>query len=361
MAESEGMSNSPPAAALAPLVARFFGSRARITATRAVAGDASSRSYFRLALEGARVPTAILMVQSGSGLSVSSDELSTVTPPASELPFLNVQRYLDSVGIAVPKVYANDREKGLVLLEDVGDTTLWDAVRSAGREAAVFAEYEAAIGEMLRLQRAGAEHPSEDCIAFHQRFDGELFLWEFDHFLEYGLVDRPVDAATRAELRQRFEALAGELGSWAVALNHRDYHSWNLFRHEGRLRVIDFQDALFAPEEYDLATLLNDRATPTVVTPVLERRLLESYARKRAEICGGGVDLDRRRSRYYRLLLQKSLKILGRFPYLEDVKGKKGYRAMLPDTIATLRRALEGLPELVSLRALLGKAYPEVL
>ena len=43
-----------------------------------LAGDASSRRYFRLRLMGTAPPTAVLMVQSGSGLSISSDELSTL-------------------------------------------------------------------------------------------------------------------------------------------------------------------------------------------------------------------------------------------------------------------------------------------
>jgi len=37
-------------------------------------------------------------------------------------------------------------------------------------------------------------------------------------------------------------------------LNHRDYHSWNLMIQDEAVRVIDFQDALMAPPQYDLAS-----------------------------------------------------------------------------------------------------------
>jgi aminoglycoside/choline kinase family phosphotransferase len=39
---------------------------------------------------------------------------------------------------------------------------------------------------------------------------------------------------------------------------HRDYHCRNLLFEDGRLGVVDFQDALMGPASYDLASLLHD-------------------------------------------------------------------------------------------------------
>ena len=322
-----------------------------------LAGDASSRRYFRVRLEGASVPTAVLMVQSGSGLSISSDELSSLGETPAEMPFLNVQRYLRSREIAVPDVYAADSARGLALLEDIGDTTLWDAARAAEDPASL---YRAAIDELVRLQRAGAAEPDADCIAFRQRFDARLFAWEFDHFLEYGFGDRGVPAADRDWLRRRFGELSEELAGDVLVLTHRDYHSWNLFVHDGKLRVIDFQDALLAPVPYDLATLLNDRATPTLVDPALERALVAYFCARRRELLGDDVRDDELRSRYHLFVLQKSLKIVGRFHYLEEVKKKPGYVAMLPYTFKTLRRAFDALPELGDVRDVVARNLPEL-
>jgi N-acetylmuramate 1-kinase len=322
-----------------------------------LAGDASSRRYFRLRLMGTAPPTAVLMVQSGSGLSISSDELSTLEAPPTEMPFLNVQRYLASRGIAVPAVYGASSERGLALLEDVGDTTLWDAAQATTDPAAL---YRSAIDELIALQRAGAEEPDPRCIAFGQRFDARLFAWEFDHFLEYGLTGRGLTEPERARLRRRFEDLAHELADEPLVLTHRDYHSWNLFDHQGAIRVIDFQDALLAPLPYDLATLLNDRATPTIVTPAHEDALLAYFCARRAEAFGTGLDAESFKVRYYLFVLQKSLKIVGRFHYLEEVKGKPGYLAMLPHTFATLRRCFANLPGVGDLHVLLARAFPEI-
>jgi N-acetylmuramate 1-kinase len=341
---------------LAELVRDAWGEDASIREIATLAGDASSRRYFRVRLDGNAPPTAILMVQSGSGLSISSDELSTLESPSPEMPFLNVQRYLASRSIAVPAVYGARSERGLALLEDVGDDTLWDVARTAPDPAVLF---RSAIDDLVALQRVGAERPDTRCIAFGQRFDARLFLWEFDHFLEYGITGRGLGEADRTRLRGRFEELSQELADGPLVLTHRDYHSWNLFVHRNSIRVIDFQDALLAPLPYDLATLLNDRATPTLVTPALERSLLEHFCARRAEV-GAALDVDGFKSRYYCFVLQKSLKIVGRFHYLEEVKGKPGYLAMLPHTFATLRRCFANLPQLGDLHALLARAFPEL-
>jgi aminoglycoside/choline kinase family phosphotransferase len=297
------------------------------------------------------------MVQTGSGLSISSDEFSTLEAPPAEMPFLNVQRYLATCGIAVPAVYGANSERGLALLEDLGDTTLWDAARATMDPATL---YRCAIDELIALQRAGAERPDPRCIAFGQRFDARLFAWEFEHFLEYGLTGRDLSESDRAPLRRRFEDLAHELAAEPLVLTHRDYHSWNLFVHQDAIRVIDFQDALLAPLPYDLATLLNDRATPTIVTPALEGALLAHFCARRAEAFGTSPDAESFKVRYYSFVLQKSLKIVGRFHYLEEVKGKPGYLAMLPHTFATLRRCFANLPQAADLHGLLSRAFPEI-
>ena len=339
---------------VAGLVRRGLGANARLIALEPLAGDASSRRYFRARLADAPAPTAVVMEQSGSGLSISSDELAVFDETPKELPFLNVQRYLRGIGAAVPEIHAVDPELGLVLIEDIGDVTLWDAAQPTTREERVRL-FRAAIDEMILMQAGGARQPDPKCLAFRQRFDARLFLWEFDHFLEYGFVGRALADDDRRAIRERFGELSEDLAAGELVLTHRDFHSWNLFLHDRRIRVIDFQDALLAPLPYDLATLLNDRATPAV-TGDIERELV-AYFLERSGAESSFRDLF---TRYALFVFQKSTKVVGRFVYLEDVKGKRGYRAMIPDTLKTMRRSLERLPHLADLRAQLARSFPEL-
>jgi N-acetylmuramate 1-kinase len=354
-----GMNEEPLASKISALVAHAFGRSARVLRVHPLAGDASSRRYVRVEVEGAPSPTAVVMETAGSGLSISSDELAIFGEEPREMPFLNVQRYLRAIDVAVPEVHGVDAAHGLVLLEDVGDVTLWDAARALAPAERV-ALYRSAIDEMMRFQEGGTRRPDASCLAFRQRFDARLFAWELDHFLEYGFVGRELAAEDERHLRESFAALAEDLAGGDVALAHRDFHSWNLFLDRGRIRVIDFQDALLAPPPYDLATLLNDRATPTLLDAEAEDRLVDHFLERRAALFGDEADPVAFGERYALFVFQKAAKVVGRFVFLEDVKGKRGYRPMIPGTLATMRRSLERLPRLADLRRTLSRSFPEL-
>jgi len=56
-----------------------------------------------------------------------------------------------------------------------------------------------AIDELLKIQIRGTENHDGSCIAFQQRFDLKLYMWEFEHFIEWGLEK----AARLGRQRQR--------------------------------------------------------------------------------------------------------------------------------------------------------------
>jgi len=189
-----------------------------------------------------------------------------------------------------------------------------------------------------------------------------LFMWEFEHFIEWGLEKRerkPLTVAEGRELRAIFEEIAAMLDQAPLFLNHRDYHSWNLFVQNDEIRVIDFQDALLAPATYDLETLLNDRDTPVVIAPPLEQTLVDYYHAAWHE-CGGEAIVHERLWEEYNLcLLQKACKVVGRFYYLELEKGKTGYSRYIPPTLATIRRVLRRLPQYGRLQDIVTAHFPE--
>lgn len=321
-----------------------LGPNTTVESVAPLAGDASSRRYYRARLDGAtRLRSLIVMeLPAGSGLPLSSEELAIFKERPKELPFVNVHRFLTQIGVKVPQLYGRWENEGILFLEDLGDTALWDRVQGLD-EQKVMSWYRKAIDELLNLQVRGSEKREESCIAFHQRFDFKLYMWEFEHFIEYGLEKRPgarVSAAEVAKLRKIFTAIAERLDRQTPCLNHRDYHSWNLMIHEDIVRVIDFQDALLAPPQYDLASLLNDRITDSVVEPHLEEKLLDYYIDRRRELHAAGKQGDEFFEIYRLSAIQRDLKVVGRFYYLDQVKGKPGYMKFVPPTVHRLRRNL---------------------
>ncbi len=343
------------------LVRTCFGTATQIRRVAALAGDASTRRYARLWLDGPSAPaSAVVMILADRGIAMSSDELAVFNEAPKELPYLNVHRFLVALGVAVPRLYADASEQGLLLLEDIGDTTVWDAVHAQPPDV-VLRVYQRAIDQLLLIQIEGTRRPDHTCIAFRQAFDRRLFEWELEHFIEYGIerrLGRPLPAADATVLRSHFAALAQRLDAQPRFLNHRDFHSWNLFAQAGRIRVIDFQDALLAPAPYDLATLLGDRDTPQVVRPEIEAQLLAYYRQGWQERSGAQLEPRAFEDVYFLCALQKALKVVGRFYFLDIEKRKPGYLRYIPSTVRQIERILPRFPEFSEMAGLLRTCLP---
>jgi aminoglycoside/choline kinase family phosphotransferase len=66
------------------------------------------------------------------------------------------------------------------------------------------------------------------------------------------------------------------------------------------------------------------------------------------------------RDRMERCVLQHALQVIGRFYFLERVRGKPGYLAYLPAVYPVARRSFGALPELADAVALIAPWVPEV-
>jgi aminoglycoside/choline kinase family phosphotransferase len=349
---------------IADKIGAVFGANTAISSLIALAGDASSRRYYRAVIKsgGASKSVIVMELPAGSALPLSSEELAVFKQAPKELPFLNMHRFLSGIGVRVPKLYGEWQNEGILLLEDLGATALWDRVQGLP-EQEVLTWYEKAIDELLLLQIRGTGARDDACIAFQQRFDFRLYMWEFDHFLEYGLEKRPgthVVETTIETLRRIFSDIAHRLDRYPSCLNHRDYHSWNLMIHDEAVAVIDFQDALLAPPQYDLASLLNDRITDSVIRPHVEDQLVSYYVRRRADMENRAINNDEFREIYLLSAIQRDFKVVGRFYYLDLVKDKPGYRKFIPPTVRRLKRNLARLPQLESIIPILAEHYEEM-
>ncbi len=287
------------------------------------------------------------MVMQDAAVALSSEELGVFGKDGpKELAFVNIARFLSRHTDSLPALHGVSTDQSLMVLEDVGDTPLWEAARASSA-----AEGEELFGLALDLiadLQARAVDDGSGCYAFAQAFDERLFAWEFEHFLQYGVAT--ADAGLVARSRAELTAAAKRLAALPRVFAHRDYHAWNIHVQSStggaaaigaagkRLRLIDFQDALQAPALYDVASLLTDRMTPDFITAEREERLLARfYARQRAGRLAG---FDETRAAYRLVALQRVLKVVGRFNYLAEVKGKPAYLAMLPGVCRTAGRLL---------------------
>jgi aminoglycoside/choline kinase family phosphotransferase len=320
-----------------------------------LAGDASNRTYHRATwLENGNERRMILMVLGHP--EAFSEEATGAAPPPTTLPFIDVQRHLQTAGVAVPQVFHYDAPLGWLLLEDLGDTTLWQAVQGVAPDRMLHL-YRLAITELLRIHRV----VPTTSIASHRAFDESLFVWEFDHFLEYGIEARSgkaIPPLVKKEILGYFADLSRRFAMLPRVLTHRDYHSRNLMVQEAdRLRVIDFQDALMGPCQYDLASLLRDSYID-LPEPMIDP-LISDYLGGLQAQTGEAVDPVVFRENFDGVSFQRNLKAAGRFVYIDRVKKNPNFLPSVAPTLMKARATLLKQPRLARLHHLLADFVPE--
>lgn len=239
--------------------------------TTPLKGDASTRRFWRVTLDprARRAPATAIVIDLGPhDLPLYARALAMYPRPLPEPPWINLHRFLSSIGAPVPELYGYSRNHRMLLVEDVGTLALTDAARASRSAAADL--FRDAVKELMRLHDEGTARRDHNCLAFRVAYDERLFAWEMTRFAQVA-VATVAPGAKLAVLEPELAALARELGSLARVFSHRDFHGHNLFvQEEGRLRVLDFQDALMAPPPQDLAVLITTRDTFELIGPELE-------------------------------------------------------------------------------------------
>jgi len=288
---------------------------------------------------------------------VKSEEASKDHAPR-ELPFLNVHRYLERIGVRVPKIFLDRSRDGFLVIEDLTDRTFGRALKEGQDREKLYAT---AIDALARLRAHAEEHPDPSCIAWTRSFDYDLYQWEFEHFIEYGLLGRGAKP-TRAELqtlRSEFARISQQLYSAPRSFTHRDYQSSNIMVTDaGEQVVIDFQDALQGPRQYDLVALLRDSYVE-LDRPLIDR-MLHRYLGAFAGEGGPALDEGEFVAFFDLLTVQRKLKDAGRFVFIDRVKKNPSFLTHIPSSLRYVRDALARRPELREVQEILQRHVPEL-
>ena len=359
--------HSPDSARLSKTLRTRWPFRAELVRCSPLPGDASNRRYYRLHLSEGGPSSLILMeLADPEGFKSSEEAVSQNHSEITELPFLNVLNHLRRAGITVPTLHHYDRSAGLLYLEDFGDETLFHACTGLGN-IRVEELYTRAIDQLVAMHVRATFSENTSCLAFGREFTDSLLMWEFEHFLEFGVVARqgnPMEENDIQDVREEFQKIADWIAAQPKVFTHRDYHSRNLMVDGERLGVIDFQDALMGPVTYDLVSLLRDSYIELKESMI--DRLLNRYVdglKRHLEESMKNTMLLNDRPAFRRLFdftsIQRNMKAAGRFVYIDQVKGNSKFLADIPRTLGYVKKNFDRYPELQSLREHLTPYVPE--
>lgn len=312
-------------------------------------GDASTRKYYRV--QTSDKPYILMQMESFADQGMS-------------LPFLIIQKHLTMSGIDVPQVLDVDPERGLILLEDLGDVTLLRLLQGVSSPDIERDLYEQIIDSIIDLQLQAA--PKEGGVqldAFKLRFDHEKLMWEvnftIEHFYKTYLA-RDIPKDDLALITSSFSKICKTLADQPTVFTHRDFHSRNIMicpisKEENRLVMIDFQDARMGPCQYDLASLLRDSYYQLDELQV--RRLIDYYIVRREALSGERIDRDEFFKLFDLMAVQRNFKAIGSFASFLNRRGNPAYLKYIGNTFENIRRTLLKYPEFSDLREVLFHYY----
>lgn len=325
---------------------------------RPASADASFRRYFR--------------VQTADGASC----IIMDAPPAQEdcRPFVKVAALMAGAGLKAPRVLAWDEAQGFMLLSDLGALTMLEVINQhseAERPQHAYALYRDAVDVLVNWQLAS----KPDVLP---AYDDALLSRELALFPDW-YVEKHRGIAIDSTLRGKLDGLFAQikasnlnaLGGARVYV-HRDFMPRNLIaptlfasRASGvtlpltsetganfprggpsenftagagssGLGVLDFQDAVYGPISYDIASLMRDAF---ISWP--EDFVLEITVRYWEQARKAGLPVGDDFGEFYRAVewmgLQRHLKILGIFARLTLRDGKPKYLADTPRFISYAR------------------------
>lgn len=256
-------------------------------------------------------------------------------PPEHEdcRPYIHVAQLFRAAGANTPEILAENLAEGFLLLTDFGNTTYLSALNEQTADGL----YRDANASLIRIQAASraGELPDYDEALLRR----ELMLfpdWYLARHLEVELSD-----AQRQVMESAFAAiLANNLAQPQVYV-HRDWHSRNLMvTDESNPGVLDFQDAVYGPITYDLASIYKDAY---IVWD--EERVLDWTVRYWEAARKAGLPVRDDFADFYLdfewMGVQRHIKVLGIFARLYHRDGKAGYLKDMPLVMNYLRRACE--------------------
>jgi aminoglycoside/choline kinase family phosphotransferase/choline kinase len=260
--------------------------------------------------------------------------------------YAGIARFLREIGVAVPAVIGHDPERGLLLMEDLGDVDLF-TLRNAPWELR-----RDLYAKTLQLAvRLHAFPPGRVPVGLRLMpgFGPELYRWEREYFREQ-CVGKACGISLAADEEEALEselaALARRLMESPPVLVHRDLQSQNVMIRKGEPVFIDFQGMRFGSLFYDLGSLLCD---PYCEIGKEDRGALLRYY---YDLARPSYDWQGFQERFLCGSAQRLMQALGAYGFLGRERGKPHFLAHIApalDRLIDITDRLETLPQLHAL------------
>ena len=297
---------------------------------RPASADASFRRYFRVETQN-------------EGSLIVMD-----APPTQESidSFVRVDGLMKDAGLRVPELLEVDKDQGLILMEDLGKQTYLDVLTEENAAKLM----DMATTKLVKWQLASKPGilPEYNDVVLRRELD--LFPeWYVSRHRGFNMTDMQ-----RKIIQKTFDKLVAQNLSQSRVFVHRDFMPRNLMAPVGNQApgILDFQDALYGPVSYDIASLLRDAFISWGESFVLDVTIRYWEKARRAEL-----PVPQDFGEFWKdvewMGMQRHLKVLGIFARINYRDGKPKYLEDTPRFLHYVRQTANRYDELKPINWLL--------
>jgi len=285
--------------------------------------------------------------------------------------FIEIGKFLHKNHLGVPKLFSVNPDNHIVIMEDLGDDTLFNLVKKCENRNEIETLYRKVIQWLVKFQVTTYDKiVPVNCSEIENKlplrlFDYDYLRWETTYFMDNFLGKYCGFKKKRlSDLEEEFYTLAENALTSPQVMIHRDFQSQNILIQNCEVRIVDFQGARIGHIAYDLMSLLND---PYIAldkdlrftlfeyffnliaeTPLLEPLLKQKALRSIMSIAHSAA-------------LQRGMQALGAYAFLSIEKGKKEYEQFIPPALKILNETLEDRDEYPKIKALLPQIINDLV
>ncbi len=270
------------------------------------------------------------------------------TDVAENSCWVDVNKFLAGIHVAVPRIIAQDTKLHFIVLEDLGDIDLWSQRALSWEKRR---EHYFQVLRQIHKLHAFDLFRLPSGLKLAKSYSKELYRWEHDYFLDNfvgAVCQLALPPSYIKDLQKELAGLIARLQKIEPSLIHRDFQSQNIMIRNGKTVLIDFQGMRRGCLFYDLGSLIFD---PYVTFTANEQNELATFY---YELMRPDYGLDEFIKNFLEASAQRLMQALGAYGFLGLKKNKSDFLGHIDNGINNLLTAATSAADLPMLRELAG-------
>ena len=269
------------------------------------------------------------------------------------IAFITYTKHFTKQGLNVPQLYAVAADKMTYIIEDLGETTLYNflsnhPISNSENSTTIISTYHSVIDELIRIQLNGAKGLDLSVAYPRAAFDEQSIMWDLNYFKYYFAKLFKVQFH-----EQRLENDFHHFASYLLTTKcnfflFRDFQSRNIMLKDDKVILIDYQGGRKGALQYDLASLLYEAKVN--LPDNMRNELLQYYIEQIGKLII--IESSSFIQMYYSYVLIRIMQAMGAYGFRGIIEQKQLFIDSIPPAVENLEKICKKTPIIDELKEL---------